>query len=467
MKTPITQQYKKNIARTTESFSFSPFRDKPFWIFDKELHKNTEGYARCQCCFNHIIGLPRKDGITKPIHPFQKIITDALTNERLNWIIKATGLGLTELVLRWMVYLAVSSKIYTGSTFCIVTGPNINIAKELIGRIRELFYERFPRFQPDIDNAQQIVINDVKFQAFPSNHLNAMRAIKDVKFIFLDEADFFRKGEQSNARNVSERYIGKSKARIVMVSTPNMPGGLYEKIEKESPSQYNKIKLDWTYGIDTMYDDIDIVRAKLSDSFEREYNLKYGYGVGNLVTEAEIQKCIEAGNALKSFTDYTPKSLGIDPSLGGDAAFAFVLSEMADAKVHIIKSWKFDKPSLETMIQFATDLMTQYNPRCYIDASFPSFIASVKAHIGEHEESFDRVQPVNFGVGGGVDLLYHTKWIVDEGMLAIDEQNNQDLIMQLRTARSNDKGSLDKSSDSYDLVDALMLNLVNYNEDQL
>ena len=54
------------------------------------------------------------------------------------------------------------------------------------------------------------------------------------KFILIDEGDFFRKNEQEEVRQVSERYIAKSDPFIVMVSTPNAPGGLFEKIEKES-----------------------------------------------------------------------------------------------------------------------------------------------------------------------------------------------------------------------------------------
>ena len=34
-------------------------------------------------------------------------------------------------------------------------------------------------------------------------------------------------------RHVSERYNGKSDPYIVMVSTPNAPGGPFEKLEKE------------------------------------------------------------------------------------------------------------------------------------------------------------------------------------------------------------------------------------------
>jgi YcaO-like protein with predicted kinase domain len=66
-------------------------------------------------------------------------------------------------------------------------------------------------------------IGNVSIEAYPSNHMDAMRSLKNPKFILLDEADFFRKGEQENARHVSERYVGKSDPYIIMVSTPNFP----------------------------------------------------------------------------------------------------------------------------------------------------------------------------------------------------------------------------------------------------
>jgi hypothetical protein len=79
-----------------------------------------------------------------------------------------------------------------------------------------------------------IELNNVKIEAFPAHHLDAMRGLPNVSFILLDEADFFPPGQQQDARDVSERYIAKSNPYIVMVSTPNAPEGLFERIEKEA-----------------------------------------------------------------------------------------------------------------------------------------------------------------------------------------------------------------------------------------
>jgi hypothetical protein len=74
-----------------------------------------------------------------------------------------------------------------------------------------------------------IELNNVKIEAFPSHHLDAMRGLPNVSFILLEEADFFPPGQQADARDVSERYIAKSNPYIVMVSTPNAPDGLFEE----------------------------------------------------------------------------------------------------------------------------------------------------------------------------------------------------------------------------------------------
>jgi hypothetical protein len=42
---------------------FAIFRDKPFWISDVKEHKKADMIHKGNCCFNHIIGLPKKDGI--------------------------------------------------------------------------------------------------------------------------------------------------------------------------------------------------------------------------------------------------------------------------------------------------------------------------------------------------------------------------------------------------------------------
>ena len=128
------------------------------------------------------------------------------------WVKKGTGLSVTEFMLRLMAWLCISENHFRNCQMCIVTGPNIERKLGLI-------------FQ---DKETLIQLNGCTIETYPSNHLQAYRALDNSKFILIDEGDFFRKSEQEDVRFVTERYMGKSDPYIVMVSTPNAPNGLFE-----------------------------------------------------------------------------------------------------------------------------------------------------------------------------------------------------------------------------------------------
>jgi hypothetical protein len=130
-----------------------------------------------------------------------------------------------------MAWLFLRNNDYRNSQMCIVTGPNIDIATKIIKRMKRLFEQKLGLTLPSKETVLEL--NVCRIEAYPSNHIDAYRALDNAKFILLDEADFFRKGEQEDVRHVSERYIAKSDPYIVVVSTPNAPDGLFEHIKKE------------------------------------------------------------------------------------------------------------------------------------------------------------------------------------------------------------------------------------------
>ena len=97
--------------------SFDKLHNKPFWIWNTREHKLEDVRTKGECCFNHIIGLPTKEGLEKPIFDYQELLYEALLSPEfynpLNhdfkdkhvWIKKATGLGVTEFFLRFMTWL--------------------------------------------------------------------------------------------------------------------------------------------------------------------------------------------------------------------------------------------------------------------------------------------------------------------------------------------------------------------------
>jgi hypothetical protein len=387
-------------------------------------------------------------------------------------------------MLRFMAWLCLKDNALSGSQMCIVTGPRIDLAIALIDRMKKLFAGKIG-LTTKFDTKETVVeLNNVKIEAFPSHHLDAMRGLSNVSFILLDEADFFPPGQQQDARDVSERYIAKSNPYIVMVSTPNAPEGLFERIEKESEDAclYKRIFLDYTYGIGKIYTAEEIENAKQSSSFEREYNLKYLGKIGNVFHTKDIEAAIQKGKLIDPDQldpyHFSSRSLGIDPAYGS-SAFGIVITQWVDGMIQILYADEFQRPDYNAMLDTVYHLMTKYNvDLTYIDGANPFFIRSLKLQIGEkadYLEELDRARregfkphdimkilPVNFNSEHKA-MLGHCKMIFekDGGRIAINPKFDK-LITALRTAVDND-GTLDKEATSYnDIFDAFRLSMKFY-----
>ena len=64
---------------TQEQSQLERLRGKAFWHWDRGEHKEKDRKYNGDCCFNHIIGLPRKDGKRKPLFDYERILYRALT----------------------------------------------------------------------------------------------------------------------------------------------------------------------------------------------------------------------------------------------------------------------------------------------------------------------------------------------------------------------------------------------------
>ena len=89
---------------TSQKDTLDIFLNKPFWIPDKDKHDLEYLIENGNCCFNHIIGLPVKNGIEHPIYDYELDVVDKIENHRNVWIKKASGIGATELILRYLTW---------------------------------------------------------------------------------------------------------------------------------------------------------------------------------------------------------------------------------------------------------------------------------------------------------------------------------------------------------------------------
>jgi hypothetical protein len=414
------------------------------------------------------------------------------TRSKHIWIKKATGLGMTEFMLRYIAWLCLRNNNLQGTQMCIVTGPRIDLAITLIDRMKRLFIENGLL---TFDSKETVIeLNRVHIEAYPSHHLDAMRGLSDVSFVLLDEADFFPPGQQQDARDVSERYIAKSNPWIVTVSTPNAPDGLFERIEKEPEETclYKRLFLDYTYGLDRIYTSKEIEKAKASPSFEREYNLKYLGLIGNVFHTKDIESAIEKGKKYNPYVInvYSRKSLGIDPGFGS-SPFGLVVTEWVDNQIQIAYAEEFERPDFNQMMNITLSLASKYaitfdnSCRIFVDGANPSFIRSLKYQLGEnvdYEQEIDYykksfhdiynldflirnmfVVPVHFAKEHK-RMFTHAKKVLEynAGSIAINPRFDK-LITSLRTAVENGEGLLDKEATSYDdIFDAFRMSLLFY-----
>jgi hypothetical protein len=197
--------------------------------------------------------------------------------------------------------------------------------------------------------------------------LDAYRALENPKFILLDESDFWRKSEVEDVRHVSERYIGKADPYIVMVSTPNAPGGLFYNIENEDEDTclYKRIKLDYHYGLGKIYTQQEIDKAKLSPGFGREYELQYLGRIGNVFSPLQIDRVVQLGEqfSLEALlvNQFTMHGCGIDPGFGSSKT-AIVLTEhlKEEGKIRVFFAEEYDHPNPEDIADICFDLHRKY-----------------------------------------------------------------------------------------------------------
>jgi hypothetical protein len=192
--------------------------------------------------------------------------------------------------------------------------------------------------------------------------------------------------------------MAKSNPYIVMVSTPNAPEGLFERIEKESEDTclYKRIFLDYTYGIGKMYTAEEIEKAKASPSFERECNLKYLGKIGNVFHTKDIEAAIEKGRKydpdnFNPYYSFTSRSMGIDPAYGS-SAFWIVVTQWIDNHIQILHAEEYHSPDYNEMLSLVYGLISRYQvDKVYIDRANPSFIKSLKLQIGEDADYMSEI----------------------------------------------------------------------------
>jgi hypothetical protein len=432
------------------------------------------------CCFNHIIGLPQgaHNVLPSPIFQWQyDYIIKHLESKKYNWVLKSTGIGLSELALRWILYKSLVNDKWSDGIVPIFTGVNFDLASRLIDRAYTMMYQFFPNCK---ENARTIRINNVEITAFPGGHMDTARSLTNTRMFFLDEFDFFEEEKnKEGGRKIAERQIAKSNPDILIASTPNMPGGPMEQIQNEEPSLYNKIFLPYTIGIGTIYTKSQIMENMKSPSFEQEYNLKYLGGIGDMIPLASIEQAIEEYSLDEIITtsSYYRRWIGIDPGFKS-SKFGICIVQWRDEKLEVVYTNSLSEPLYTDALKLVRQLIQRFQAcKVFVDASASHIIHELKYGYGEYvtyeklkPEQLDRyigsecgeplIVPVNFGKYHK-NMAKHTVKALAHEKVRIHPKF-EDLIISLKSAQTKiDQFTLDKNhSANNDLLDAFRMALL-------
>jgi hypothetical protein len=488
---------------------FEIFYGLPFYRFDltREEHLKLFDEMKGKCCFNHFIGMPEKHGKINPFFPYQKEVfqdfeatLQGKSQQKLFAVLKATGLGFTELMNRIMAWMAATSTRFVGKRFAIIAGIRMDISEEIVRRLVELF-NRFP-FLGIKRSRAKTMINGVFIEAYPAVNLDAMRSFHNLAFVLVDEADFFRKTLQKSVRTVIERYIAKTNPFVYLVSTPNKPNGLFYELfrqQADKPSIYKKYEFDFTHGEDLIFTRSELKDQMGSDSFQQEYNLQFGGTVGNLFSEKSILKNVFSEQESKDIgfapyytysaieyenndIGYIPRSLGIDPGFGrnpkaGVGSYTgLCLTQFRNNRIEVLYAEELIQPDFNELVDIVAVMMAKTGTtKVFTDGSNPALIRALKMAVGENPNygKYDKKEmekkvytgsmmicPIPFNVKSR-EMMYNMKELVDKGLLVIHEKQRNVYDCLRSCYVTNEKIDKERTT-SDDLFDAMRLSLSNY-----
>jgi hypothetical protein len=169
---------------------------------------------------------------------------------------------MTELILRFLTWKILLNNDLEHKSIFIVSGTFFSHTSDVKVRMENLFRKKFPSMQLE-SKFTDLWIKNTNVKIFPSRNVKDLRGYTDVSYLFIDEADYFEPSVTTELEHSITRYEEKSNCTTIMVSTPNAPGGLFQKIELDKDSKYHKIILDYTVGLGKIYDPLEIEKIHI------------------------------------------------------------------------------------------------------------------------------------------------------------------------------------------------------------
>ena len=419
------------------------------------------------CCFWHYTfhpyGGPERDGVYHPCYQYETEILESLAENKCIAVYKATGLGLTEFVLLWILWKSFVDPWFTGKEAMLITGPNVDLAQDLIRRSKAFLIKKGLGY---VDHgAYEMEVNGSRIKCYPSNNIHSARGKPKVSVFFGDEAAFFKLRDDSIVRTVGERYIGKSDSWVIWVSTAGEePSGFFYDImqEPESETIYKRYHYYVEAGLKrdpktktSIFSKEYIEHAKEARSFEREYMGVWGKNVGDIFSPEGLEECCQEEYEWKDKDDTNDRVIGIDPGFGS-SEFGICVMQKHKGKKAVIYAEAFERGSYIDMVNRIKLISERFlTKRVFCDGSWPEGIRDLR------DKYYMNVQAISFAQYGEKMLNYAANHI--DFQKIIIHPKFKKLKSQLMTIKYNKKGGTNKTKQNpFDLGDAFLLALYYY-----
>jgi hypothetical protein len=321
---------------------------------------------------------------------------------------------------------------------------------------------------------------------------------KEVKFIHISDLAVVNKTDYSGVISAALTRLANTDGSMIIESPPfGTHGKIYEIYQQSKLHTKSPEGQFWTTTIPAReavqaglisQEFLDGERVRLGHMYPAYYEAEFLVGFGNLFIGEIIDEAEKLGSIHKFEPDqidpYTPKALGIDYGMGSSSTAFVLLENLNDSVIRVLVAEQFDRPNFNDMVARAFDIISQYNlkrvGKVYVDNSAPEFIRELKIMAGEtadyepiiwrfrqqHKDLNDsgmNIIPVPFSIYNDA-MTQKAKSLMDSHLIAVDSEKFQELILDLRNAKVDDKGKLEKDeTNKMDLFDGLRLALRFFN----
>lgn len=424
------------------------------------------------CCFWHWVGLPTRFGKRHPMYPWQEDADREFEEYDYIYKRKPPKVGATQFYLEKAMHKACKDANWRNGQVAIVVATHGLEAEKMIERCKEILAYKDSEGKPvrdsegvlltrlqideEYNNKKEFTLNTVEFRAHPAENIDSIRSQPNMRMILIDEIAFFKMVEQQKARDAWEHYIGGSEVKIVLVTTAGFTaGGVGYDIETEHPSIYKKGLYDYNIGLvvhpesmTSLYKKENIDKIKGTKSFNRNYMGIWGYGAGNIYDSRTLDECTKEDYEFKDISDL-PNCLAIDPAYGKirdklSSKFAGLGMYEENGKFYTRSWFELEEPSDEEALARIRREIKKHGYRSLVcDGHWTGIINTFEGEINAYGINYSEY---------GVNMTDEASDQVADLNVRI-HPTHEELLVQLRSIKRNEKGMPDKKLSRFDLGD--------------